>query len=62
LSCNKIKCEGRGAKLNCHTFGRFQNSVRKSQRGKIDTLYTQIHDILLFWLGAGNSIKSDGLN
>ena len=21
LSCNKIKCEGRGAKLNCHTFG-----------------------------------------
>ena len=34
----------------------------KRNRGKVDTLSTQIHDHSFFWLDTGTSIKSIGLN
>jgi len=44
---------------NIHTVGTVPKSNRKIvERGKIDTLNTQIYDRSLYWLGTGISIKS----
>jgi hypothetical protein len=37
---------------------KFQNPIKIVERGKIDTLNTQIYDRSLYWLGTGISIKS----
>ena len=44
------------------TIGTFPTSNRKIvERGKVDTTNTQIHDLLLSYLGAVISTKSDGV-
>ena len=41
-----------------NTIGTVQKSNRKIvERGTIDTPSTQLHDLLLSWLGKGTSIK-----
>jgi hypothetical protein len=41
----------------------FQKPTKKNiERGKIDTLNTQIYDHLFSWLGTGTSIKVAGLS
>jgi len=46
-----------------HTVGTIQKSnIKIVERGKIDTLNTQIHDRSVSWLGTGTSIKVAGIN
>jgi hypothetical protein len=37
-----------------------QSNIKLAERGKINTLYTQIHDLPLCWLLTGTSIKMTG--
>jgi hypothetical protein len=39
-----------------------KSNIKKVERGKIDNPNTQIHDLSLFWLGTGISMKSGVAN
>jgi hypothetical protein len=38
-----------------------KSNIKMTERGKIDTPNTQIHDRSLSWLGTGTSIKRGGV-
>ena len=55
------KCPIKWTTKKYYTVGTIPKSYRKIiERDQMNTLITQIHEHLLFWLGTGISLKSGG--